>query len=119
MQDTRFRENPFHVLGLPPEATRGELERQGQKLLGQLELGVASAKSYQTPLGIEERTPERVREALATLRDGAARLRAELWAKALVTYGETKVEHEHLTDQETQSPPDCFAEAFRSAGLRP
>lgn len=56
------------------------MERAGKALLGLLELGVASAASYPTPLGPRPRTPEAVREALAELRDPQRRLLHELWA---------------------------------------
>ncbi len=82
MKDQRFLENPFFVLGLRPDAERGAPEREGKKLLAQLELGVSSAKRYATPFGPRDRTPELVREAMATLRDPDARCLAELWAKA-------------------------------------
>ena len=74
-------ENPFFVLGLSPDASRLELEREAQKLLGMLELGFAAAKTYQTPLGPRERTAELVRMAVAALRDPYRRLLAELWAR--------------------------------------
>jgi len=73
-------ENPFLVLGIAPTATRMEIEREAQKLLGMLELGLDGAATYQTPLGPRPRTPERVRAAVAVLRDPARRLAAELWA---------------------------------------
>ena len=38
---SRIAENPFFVLGLSPDASRIELERKAQKLLGMLELGFA------------------------------------------------------------------------------
>jgi hypothetical protein len=76
----RVAENPFHVLGLAPTATRHEIEREAQKLLGMLELGLAAAATYPTPLGPRGRTPELVRAAVAALRDPARRLAAELWA---------------------------------------
>jgi hypothetical protein len=113
MHDSRFTENPFYILGLAPQATRAEIEREGQKLLGQLELGVASARVYRVPgsrneLEIEhERTPERVREALATLRDSAKRLRAELWVSAPET--ETRE-----TETDTANPRS-WPEALRSS----
>jgi hypothetical protein len=72
--------NPFHVLGLRPGCTRAEIEQEGQKLLAMLELGLAAAARYQTPLGPVERTREKVRAALAELRDPDRRLLAELWA---------------------------------------
>jgi len=77
----RIRENPFHVLGLPPTATRAEIEREGQKLLGMLELGLQSAKTYATPVGACERTADKVRRAMAELRDPERRLEHELWAR--------------------------------------
>jgi len=78
---TSLIENPFFVLGLSPDASRLELEREAQKLLGMLELGFAAAKTYQTPLGPRARTAELVRAAVATLRDPYQRLLAELWAR--------------------------------------
>ena len=74
-------ENPFFVLGISPEASRIEIEREAQKLLGMLELGFAAAQTYQTPLGPRVRTPELVRTAVATLRDPHKRLVAEMWAR--------------------------------------
>ena len=74
-------DNPFFVLGLPPDASRIELEREAQKLLGMLELDFADAKTYQTPLGPQPRTAETVRAAVAAVRDPYRRLVAELWAR--------------------------------------
>ena len=77
----RHLANPFLVLGLPPSATAAEIEREGQKLLAMLAAGVADARRYTTPLGDRERTPELVRESLATLRDPEHRLCHEWWAR--------------------------------------
>ena len=77
----RLLRNPFHVLGLPVTCTRAEAEREGQKLLGMLSLGLAQAASYTTPLGVRPRTDELVRWAMAELRDPQARLDHELWAQ--------------------------------------
>jgi hypothetical protein len=77
----RLRDNPFYVLGLRPHATRVEVEREGQKLLGMIELGLASARTYRTPIGRFERTPDLVRRAMAELRDPDRRIAHELWAK--------------------------------------
>jgi hypothetical protein len=77
----RLAENPFFVLGLSPDASRIEMEREAQKLLGMLELGFVAAQTYATPLGPRERTPELVRAAAAALRDPYQRLLAELWAR--------------------------------------
>jgi hypothetical protein len=74
-------DNPFFVLGLSPDASRIEIEREAQKLLGMLELDFQDAKTYQTPVGPQPRTPEAVRAAVAALRDPYRRLVAELWAR--------------------------------------
>ena len=74
-------DNPFFVLGLDPDASRIEVEREAQKLLGMLELEFAAAQTYQTPLGPQPRTAEAVRAAVAALRDPYRRLVAELWAR--------------------------------------
>lgn len=83
MSDPRRRIlfNPFYVLGVPIEASRAEVEREGQKLLGMLALGLSQATTYDTPLGPAPRTPEAVREAMAELRDPERRLMHELWAR--------------------------------------
>jgi hypothetical protein len=77
----RLEENPFYVLGLPPDCARAEMEREGQKLLGMLELGLSAAAEYAHPLGRARRTPELVRQAMAELRDPVRRLAHELWAQ--------------------------------------
>ena len=74
-------DNPFFVLGLSPDASRIEIEREAQKLLGMLELGFAEAQIYATPAGPQLRTSEAVRAAVAALRDPYKRLVAELWAR--------------------------------------
>lgn len=74
-------DNPFLVLGLSPDASRIEIEREAQKLLGMLELDFAGASTYATPLGPRPRTAEAVRAAVAALRDPYQRLVAELWAR--------------------------------------
>ncbi len=74
-------DNPFFVLGLSPDASRIEIEREAQKLLGMLETGFIDIQQYATPLGPQLRTAEAVRAAVATLRDPYQRLVAELWAR--------------------------------------
>jgi hypothetical protein len=74
-------DNPFYVLGLRPGAARAEIEQEGQKLLGMLALGLAGAKTYDTPLGPRPRSEDAVRQALAALRDPDRRVQAELWAR--------------------------------------
>jgi hypothetical protein len=85
-------DNPFFVLGISTEASRIEVEREAQKLLGMLELGFAEARSYATPLGPRPRTAEMVRAAVAALRDPYRRLVAELWAR-------------HAPPVQTEPPP--------------
>ncbi len=90
----RVADNPFFVLGLPPDAAARDVEREAQKLIGMLELGLAEAMTYATPLGPRPRTTERVRAAAAVLRDPRRRLVAELWAArgpAAVTGGPAAV----------------------------
>ncbi len=77
----KLDENPFFVLAIGCDASRMEIEREATKLLGMLELGFDAARTYATPLGPRERTPEAVRAAVATLRDPYQRLVAELWAR--------------------------------------
>ena len=74
-------DNPFFILGIGADASRIEIEREAQKLLGMLELDFADAKTYATPLGPQPRTPELVRAAVAALRDPYRRLVAEMWAR--------------------------------------
>lgn len=76
---TRIVENPFVLLGLTPSATRREIEREGQKLLGMLALEIPEALTYASPLGPRPRSPEQVREAMAELRDPSRRLGHELF----------------------------------------
>jgi hypothetical protein len=77
----RVAENPFYVLGVPPDASRAQIEAEGQKLLAMLELGLAGAARYPTPVGERPRAAEDVRRALAELRDPARRLEHELVAR--------------------------------------
>lgn len=77
----RIRDNAFHVLELPPSCSRMDVERQGQKLLAMLELGLAAAITYPTPVGHGMRDADKVRLAMARLRDPDKRLEEELWAR--------------------------------------
>jgi hypothetical protein len=73
-------QNPFYVLGVSPECSRLEFEREGQKLLSMIALGLPGAGTYSTPLGDRIRTAELIRLAMAELRDPAKRLFHELLA---------------------------------------
>ncbi len=77
----RLRDNAFHVLELPITASQHDVERQGQKLLGMLKLGLSSAARYPTPVGEGARDEDKVRVAMARLRDPERRLEEELWAR--------------------------------------
>jgi hypothetical protein len=110
---TTLAENPFFVLGLSVDTSRPEIEREAQKLLGMLELGFATVKSYATPLGPRERTAEAVRAAVAALRDPYRRLVAELWARHAPATIET-------TPEATPTVPiETHEGARRALGWRP
>lgn len=76
----RIKNNPFYLLGLPPTASRTEIERQGQKLLGLLEIGAKQASTYMTPFGAFSRDADQIRQALSELRNPERRLMHEIWA---------------------------------------
>ena len=76
-----FDGNPFYVLGVRPGATPPEIERAGQRLLAMLGVGLAAARTYETPLGRRERDPDLVRRALDALRDPERRWLHEVWAE--------------------------------------
>jgi len=80
MPSSHLANNPFYVLDLRPAASRVDVERQGGRHLSMLEVGIARAARFDTPVGEQERTPEAVRVAMAELREPDKRLRHELWA---------------------------------------
>lgn len=73
--------NPFWVLELPPDATAVEVERQAQKLLAMLGVGLEAAGHYPTPDGPAPRTVDDVRQALEALRDPDRRAAWEVFAR--------------------------------------
>jgi hypothetical protein len=107
----RFAENPFYVLGLRPGCTRAEVEREGQKLLGMLELGLSAARDYQTPIGPRPRTADAVRLAMAELRDPAKRLIHELWARLPPTAAPPP--------SQPQAPAPAWPQALVTFGWKP
>jgi hypothetical protein len=128
----RILENPFYVLALRPNATRVEVERQGQKLMGMLELGLASAATYITPIGPAERTTDKVRHALAELRDPERRLVHELWARVDPELrnagdddgddddGPAKTAHpSRASTRRASDPLGPWSDAFEALGWRP
>jgi hypothetical protein len=59
-----------------------DVERQAKKLLAMLELGLASAATYASPLGPRPRTVDDVRQARQQLQDPVRRLAFEACATA-------------------------------------
>jgi hypothetical protein len=76
--------SPYYILELAPDATVADIERQGKKLLGLLEVGAAKAKTYTCPLGTFPRDETAIREATALRRDPVRRAREACLARFLV-----------------------------------
>ncbi len=112
--DRRLLENPFYVLGLTPACTRAELERQGQKLLSMLTLGLQEAATYVTPAGPRPRTSELVREAMAELRDPKRRVVHELLAALPVDASVAQVAPAPAADER-----EAWGEAMWAFGFAP
>ncbi len=74
-----FTRNPFAILELLPGATDREIEHQGRKILGMLELGIEKGASYTTPRGIQERDAASIRQAMAELHDPVRYHFHEFW----------------------------------------
>lgn len=109
----RLADNPFYVLGLRPECSRQDVEREGQKLLGMLELGLRAAANYMTPLGPQPRTADKVRQAMAELRSPDRRLLHEFWATL-----PPKAEPPRPPEPPQERAPGPFPEAFAAHGWR-
>ncbi|WAS97761.1 hypothetical protein [Nannocystis punicea] len=108
-------DNPFYVLGLRPDCSRIDIEREGQKLLGMLGLKLKSAATYMSPLGPRPRTEDKVRAAMAALRDHEKRLAHEFWASLPPPAAPPKPP----PIPETKGPgPAPFAGAFAALGWR-
>jgi hypothetical protein len=75
-----WRNNPFFVLELKTDASRLDVERAAQRLLGLIAIGAQGADEYQTPFGPGRRDADTVRQALGRLRNPLQRVRYELWA---------------------------------------
>lgn len=98
-------ENPFYVLELEAGAGAVEVTRQGQRLLGALELGLEGADRYDTPFGPCVRTADSVRRAIAALRDPARRAEHELLALPRGAWLEPK---------EARRAPRAYPRAFEA-----
>lgn len=77
------------MLGVKTDASRTEIERTTQRLLSELGVGRAAAKTYATPFGPRERTDDLVRAAAAALRDPRTRLAHEAIARLAAPMLET------------------------------
>lgn len=75
--------NPYFVLEIAADATPGEIERAGRKLLGLIEVGSEKAAHYTCSFGTFDRSPTMIREAMAELRDPKKRARHALLASLL------------------------------------
>jgi hypothetical protein len=107
--------NAFYVLGLAADASPADIEREGRKLLGLLELGVAKGSAYTCALGTFRRDATMVREAMATLRDPARRARESALAAILGTAPPADPRAETRTSAGPVAP---MPEALRLAGYR-
>lgn len=107
--DRRIADNPFYVLGLRPSASRLDVEREGQKLLGMLELKIKAAALYMTPLGPRPRTADQVRTAMAELRTPDKRLLHEFWAALPPAKEPPKPPPPPKAELEALSLPGAFA----------
>lgn len=107
----RIADNPFYVLELSPTCAAVEVERQGNKLIAMLELGLVEAESYDTPFGVRPRTADAVRAALAGLRDPEQRLVHEIWA-SLDPTGPI----EHVTEEHQPSRAPSSGDATAGQG---
>jgi hypothetical protein len=100
--------NPYAVLGLSPDATPGDVERQGKKLLGLLEVGAEKAKSYAYLGSTLPRDATMVREAMAALRDPKRAVRERCLARLLSGSPASRV----------VEPDEPFADAFLAGGYQ-
>lgn len=81
MLDELIADNPFYVLGLRHDCAPRDVEREGQRLLSMIALNLKESLHYPTPVGDRPRDAEKVRHAMAELRDPAKRLVHEVLAK--------------------------------------
>jgi hypothetical protein len=107
-------DNPYFVLELSPSATPGEIERQGRKIIGLIELGAAKGVSYTCALGTFPRDATMVREAIAALHDPKRRAREACLVKLLGAPSDSAAAHV-AAEAELDAPLD---EAFAIGGYR-
>ncbi|MFO1370298.1 MAG: hypothetical protein U1F46_14995 [Marinagarivorans sp.] len=70
---------PFWVLELDPTADNRSIERAYQKITSSLQLKIAKAEEFNTPLGVRIRDEYLLREAKALLINPHSRVLAEFW----------------------------------------
>jgi hypothetical protein len=70
---------PFWVLELDPTADNRVIEKAYQKIVNSLQLKIAKAEQFMTPLGVRVRDEFMLREARAILTDPDKRVLAEFW----------------------------------------
>lgn len=112
----RLANNPFYVLELRPDCSRADVERQGQKLIGMLELELSGALRYRSPLGDHPRSSQLVRAAMAELRDPNRRLLHELWAT--LEAGDGAATHAQAEPQTDRDRPEPAADLSPFPALR-
>jgi hypothetical protein len=99
--------NAYFILGVSPDATPGEIEREGRKLLGLLEVGSEAAREYVCAVGTFPRDETMVREAMAALRDPKHRAKERCLAKL--------ADGAPASEEVVDGP---FGEAFLAGGYR-
>jgi curved DNA-binding protein CbpA len=82
--------NPYFVLEIASNATPGEIERAGRKLLGLVDVGSEKAVKYTCSFGTFDRDATMIREAMAELRDPRKRARHALLASLLSSDGSSE-----------------------------
>ncbi|MEO7112014.1 MAG: hypothetical protein ABI183_16340 [Polyangiaceae bacterium] len=75
--------NPYFVLEIAANATPGEIERAGRKLLALIDVGSEKVVEYTCSFGVFPRDATMIREAMAELRDPRKRTRHSLLASLL------------------------------------
>ena len=100
--------SPFYILELGADASPGEIERQGRKLLGLFEVGAKKASTYTCPLGTFTRDETMVREAMAALRDPRRRTREACLVSVLPLAAHVAGADEPAPHEMDAPVPDAF-----------
>jgi hypothetical protein len=97
-------ENPFRILGVSPQASAREVEREGEKLLALIAAGLDDPLGM-APLGERSRSAEQVRWAMAQLRDPHRRALHEFFWPACESLPIDLARLEALLDRVPQAAP--------------